>query len=78
MNIINTYYKEVRNVEVMYLLEHDMEENFIERDSNTTAFVRMFALARRARVSLFIGRPAYHIRIIFCPTKLELYQKQFR
>lgn len=52
IDIINTYNKDVRNVEVMCSPQHDMEANFIDRDSDSTAFVGMFALARRARVSL--------------------------
>lgn len=53
IDIINTYNKDVRNIEVMCSPQHDMEANFIDCDSDSTTFVGMFVLARRARVSLY-------------------------
>lgn len=44
----------------MCSVQHDMEENFIDCENDSTAFVGMFALARRARVSLYGETCASH------------------
>lgn len=54
-NITNTDNTSVRNYKTLWSVYHDMEANLIDCKSNSTAFVGMFALAMRAKVSLFRG-----------------------